>query len=79
MLNEHKKSKKCKRNVKEYLKLHPEASDSSIFKSISHNQSEIGENNTTNILDGINDEIQSSTGFSIVGDQESKTNDVTAQ
>ena len=72
MLNEHKKSKKHKKNEKDYMKLHPEASDSSIFKSISHNQSDKGEpQNTTNILDGINEEIQSSTGFSIINDSES--------
>ena len=73
MLDEHKKSKKHKKNEKEYMKKHPDASDSSIFKSISHNQSEKGEEkNTANILDGINEEIQSSAGFSIVGEQESK-------
>jgi len=39
MLDDHKKSKKHKKAEKEYLKEHPEAEPSSIFKSIQHEQS----------------------------------------
>jgi len=70
MLNEHKKSKKHKRNEKEYLKSHPEASESSMFKSISQNQSEQGDN--TGILDGLKDDINMSSSFSIVDEDKPK-------
>lgn len=43
-MNEHKKSKKCKRNMKEYLKAHPDVDDSTMFQSISQgNDQSIGE------------------------------------
>lgn len=70
MLDEHKKSKKHKRNEKEFMKSNPQASESSIFKSISHNQSEKGDN--TGILDGLKDDINMSSSFSIVDDDHSK-------
>lgn len=72
MLDEHKKSKKHKKSEKEYMKAHPEASESSMFKSISHNQSEKGE--SPNILDGLKDDINTSSSFTIVdGSSEKKS------
>lgn len=69
MLDDHKKSKKHKKSEKEYMKEHPDASDSSIFKSISHNQSEKGDvGGNTNILEDLKLETDTSNSFSIVNE-----------
>eukprot|EP00352_Strombidinopsis_acuminata_P006457 CAMPEP_0176368776 /NCGR_PEP_ID=MMETSP0126-20121128/22835_1 /TAXON_ID=141414 ORGANISM="Strombidinopsis acuminatum, Strain SPMC142" /NCGR_SAMPLE_ID=MMETSP0126 /ASSEMBLY_ACC=CAM_ASM_000229 /LENGTH=67 /DNA_ID=CAMNT_0017727169 /DNA_START=258 /DNA_END=461 /DNA_ORIENTATION=+ len=40
-MNEHKRSKKHKKSEKEYLKKYPDQSESSMFKSITHEASNV--------------------------------------
>lgn len=56
MLNDHKGSKKHKKAEKEYIKEHPEADPSSIFKSIQH------ETSNSDILSELQRSLQQSAG-----------------
>lgn len=62
-LNEHKKSKKHKKNEKDFLKKFPDASEDSIFGSIKHSQYVESEKSfeivkNENVLDDLKNEIQ---------------------